>query len=522
LAEEGLVEPYVVFTAHENIFARCGPAGDFYRTDPLRLGQELEVYLETEDGWLGIRPPEGSFSWVPANSLDTDAAEKSGVVVDRRAVAWIGTHLGRARKYRWQVQLAEGEQVSIVGKTERDGKDGPELWYRIVPPSGEFRWVHRSQIAETSEALVQMHRKSSQDEPASADDSSPATLREVIGAALDLEPVGASSTDVESVATESRELPTVKRQPPPATEPQRLLDDQPIGSGVAAATYVEPEMSVSEDVQVRDIEAGRKAEPPSEELAADDSSWVTGSRTAIEADSERQMFSPSAAAVATPLRETTPPVLGTIVGNSSVRLTSQQLAERDARAAQMARQLATRVVNADINELQLELSRQMAAGSSAAVVEPIRQRAHTWIQRLNDPVERGRARVLIERVEQYQRVARRREGQAPVEVPLSSSGTLPTPTIGNVAAGSAAPPGANRKAFDREGFLVQVYSARPDSPPFALTDAAGQTLAYVSPSPGLNLRMHLNAKVGLYGQLSYLTGLETPHFIAREAVRISR
>ena len=45
-------------------YTRCGPADDYYRTDPLRQGQELQVYTETDDGWLGIRPPKESFCWV--------------------------------------------------------------------------------------------------------------------------------------------------------------------------------------------------------------------------------------------------------------------------------------------------------------------------------------------------------------------------------------------------------------------------------------------------------------------------
>ena len=65
-------EPYSVFVAEEESFAYCGPAEDYYRTDPLRYGQALEVYAETEDGWLGIRPPEDSFCWIPAETVELD------------------------------------------------------------------------------------------------------------------------------------------------------------------------------------------------------------------------------------------------------------------------------------------------------------------------------------------------------------------------------------------------------------------------------------------------------------------
>ncbi|QEG40747.1 SH3 domain-containing protein [Roseimaritima ulvae] len=529
-AEEGLVDPYVVFTAHEKVYARCGPAGEYYRTDPLRLGQELDVYLETDDGWLGIRPPEGSFSWVPASSIDADPAGRSGIVVDRRAVAWIGTHLGRARKYRWQVQLAEGEQVTILGQTERNSGEGPELWYRIVPPSGEFRWVHRSQIAESSEELVQMHRQIDSDRNAErrsrdADQPQKLSSRElesfadaplVVAADAELdaadqpyaEQANAARNPFEdqrrsdAVANQTTQTP---RSSPSATaseavEPTEDMEDQPVGSGVARTSFVEPEMSVESSVQLRDIESGRKAVPPAQDLAADDSSWVTGNREPAVRQVAASGPAIRNASTRGTLQETTPPVL-----KSVDQLTPLQ-------QQQQARQLSQRVVNADIDELQLELSRQMAAGASAAMVEPIRRRAQMWIEQLSDPLDRERARVLIERVEQYQRVSRRRDGQPPL-VPGATS--LPT-----VTPASAAVP--NARPFDREGYLVQVYSARPDSPSFALNNGAGQTLAYVSPAPGVNLRQHLNAKVGLQGEMSYLTGLETPHFIAKRVVRISR
>ena len=147
-------DSYTVFVAYEEAYTRCGPSSEYYRADPLRHGQQLEVYVETEDGWLGVRPPENSFCWVPASTVKADQTGEAGSITEDRTVAWIGTHLGRAKRYRWQVQLAKGEPVTIIGRSEREGPDGPQLWYRIVPPSGEFRWVSREQIVRTTEELI--------------------------------------------------------------------------------------------------------------------------------------------------------------------------------------------------------------------------------------------------------------------------------------------------------------------------------------------------------------------------------
>lgn len=73
--------------------------------------------------------------------------------------------------------------------------------------------------------------------------------------------------------------------------------------------------------------------------------------------------------------------------------------------------------------------------------------------------------------------------------------------------------------MEQNGYLVQVYSARSNSPPFALTDHAGRTVAYVTPAPGVNLRTHLNSQISVVGSRGYLTGLNTPHIMVTQAVR---
>ena len=42
-----------------------GPGIDFYTTDQLDRGSEIEVYKHLDNQWAAIRPPAGSFSLVP-------------------------------------------------------------------------------------------------------------------------------------------------------------------------------------------------------------------------------------------------------------------------------------------------------------------------------------------------------------------------------------------------------------------------------------------------------------------------
>ncbi len=180
-------------------------------------------------------------------------------------------------------------------------------------------------------------------------------------------------------------------------------------------------------------------------------------------------------------------------------VTSEQVAkvEAEARAA-------------DVDQLSLILSRLMAARASAAETEPVVRAAKLLTTSSIDQVMAGRARLLAERAEQYQRVSQRRDG----EVVIQSSSVPSIPQNEPLAAATLP-----QTSVSQVGYLVQVYSARANSPPFALTDHSGRTLAYVTPAPGVNIRMHLNSHIKVTGQQGFLRGLNTPHLLATQASR---
>ncbi len=126
---------------------RCGPGWDYYCTQQLVRGTQVEVYRHEPDGWLAIRPPGGSFSWLPARQVERAADRRVGKVLIDGAVAWVGSDVGSVTQHKWQVRLERNEQVEILG--ERSLSVGPgfatETYYQIAPPAGEFRWIHAEQ-----------------------------------------------------------------------------------------------------------------------------------------------------------------------------------------------------------------------------------------------------------------------------------------------------------------------------------------------------------------------------------------
>lgn len=78
------------------------------------------------------------------------------------------------------------------------------------------------------------------------------------------------------------------------------------------------------------------------------------------------------------------------------------------------------------------------------------------------------------------------------------------------------------QSFSGRGWLVPVLTARPDLPRFALTDAQGRILHFVSPSPGINLRRYMRQEVGIVGPSQPGRSGEANRLVADRVVVLNR
>ncbi|TWT91511.1 SH3 domain-containing protein [Stieleria varia] len=577
-------EPYVVFVAHDSAYTRCGPGSDYYRTDPLRHGQELDVYVETADGWLGVRPPENSFCWIPASATQSNSNGDTATIVEDKSVAWIGTHLGRARQYQWQVQLSKGESVTIIGKSERDGPDGPQTWYRIVPPSGEFRWIHQDQIVHSSEELVaSLQRiaekgktqtvKESNDRPkVAAYDRGPAELpiaeiqpasvssetdsfqAKVSRSELSDDASSRRSADSESRSTSGltiAEIPTLAPAPMPSRPTSAsAAPTEVIGSGVDQTSLTQPLSAAPTPAPVLSPLANVNLPAPVRD-AVDAAARFVGQPRLFEIGNENSV-APHGSEIATNNNWTpaSPRMPASLIPASSpqqyAQVTNHTEPPRPTSVPQRTRTVAQENIvrvedairGADLDQLQLVFSRLMAEAASAEEVAPVAREVSRMVNG-GDPAQANRAREVAERITRYQLVAARRDGNTVILPSNPAMNLVPTPQVpsnnssGNVQLMSATSTPAivpiNDTAAERvprvgeaTGYLVQVYSSRANSPPYALTDESGATLTYVTPYPGVNLRPHLNSEITVRGNQGYLQGVNTPHVLVTEAMRSTR
>jgi uncharacterized protein YraI len=126
--------PYVAYINSADVYVRSGPGRDYYPTEKLAKGVQVEVYRHDPGGWLAIRPPQGSFAWVSARHLDLEDGNLATVNSDR-TVARVGSSFSDVRDVI-QVRLDRDEKVELLETPESDSP-----WCKIAPPAGEFRWV---------------------------------------------------------------------------------------------------------------------------------------------------------------------------------------------------------------------------------------------------------------------------------------------------------------------------------------------------------------------------------------------
>jgi hypothetical protein len=139
--------PYAATVIHANAEVRCKPSTDpkLYPTNRLPQGARVLVLEERSDGWLGIQPPPGSFSWVNATQVERIVPTQANWVVKTDSVpVLIGGDIVQARPTVEGVRLARGTQLRVLGQEVRD-VDG-SVWLPIDSPAGEIRYLRADAV----------------------------------------------------------------------------------------------------------------------------------------------------------------------------------------------------------------------------------------------------------------------------------------------------------------------------------------------------------------------------------------
>jgi uncharacterized protein YraI len=140
--------PYEATIEAPEVYVRSGSGKQYYPTGKLRRGDTVVVHRHDPGGWFMIAPPAGSFCWVLGKHVQKTAANR-GTVTTNNVIVRVGSFESDIREV-WQRKLSQDDVVHIVGEkmlAPEKGSGPAELWYRIAPPRGEWRWIEGQAVA---------------------------------------------------------------------------------------------------------------------------------------------------------------------------------------------------------------------------------------------------------------------------------------------------------------------------------------------------------------------------------------
>jgi hypothetical protein len=460
--------PYVAYIAAQQSFARSGPGQQYYPTQQLALGHAVEVYRHDSEGWCAVRPPEGSFCWIPAHEVHRLSPNKAEISV-QTTVARVGSAVSPARN-AVQVMLRRGEQVDLLPP----GANDDPRWLRIAPPNGEFRWIAANGLSRTPPV-----------EGSTGVQLATGWTRQRVDNTV--QPAANESADAFSHllnSVPSAQPPYQGTAAPPAALPAVPANTDPNAVQVVAGSPASVELS-----------QGSALAPPA---LLNNSTPIPGAQPgAISID---------------PRTSTTPRVRfgnsPTITGPAPERVQEMQL--------RLSQIIVQPKEEWQLQQLQSEAISMLERSDSVSEREHIRDlleriakfqqvqsgapsAAPTEIALKNDSIAGEQFTGMTDKVRDL------------VQNDLGSK----DPFEGSAAPSTTTPTSPNEPRYDAVGRLKPVMSQTDENAPrYALVDDRGGVISFVTPGPDLNLQPYLGMRIGVNGSRGFMPEYRKAHVTA--------
>jgi hypothetical protein len=146
--------PYEATVTAAEVEIRCGPSADpkYYATSKLRQGEKVQVVREEDGGWLAIKPPHGSFSWINTRFIETVGKDAARVVGDDVPVRIGSEILNAPPTVEAKVKLKRGAQVVVLDSHGMPTEEG--TWLPIAPIPDEVRYIPGDAVKATPKVQV--------------------------------------------------------------------------------------------------------------------------------------------------------------------------------------------------------------------------------------------------------------------------------------------------------------------------------------------------------------------------------
>ena len=140
---------YVVKSPTADVTSGVGNPSLFYVTNRLKHGDRVEVVREEAGGWLAIKAPPGSVSWIMKRFLEPIGRDVWMVTSEADAEVRYGSEVRKEEPNVRSLWLKRGAQVQKAGEAV-SADDG--LWQPIESPAAEVRYIRSADVAPLAAA----------------------------------------------------------------------------------------------------------------------------------------------------------------------------------------------------------------------------------------------------------------------------------------------------------------------------------------------------------------------------------
>lgn len=422
------------------------------------------------------------------STLCAAAPKVEGVLAEpiRAAVASPGAPVrsGPADSYYLTDTLPEGATVEVY-KQNDDG------WCAVRPPEDSFSWVFAQNVRLINDDLAEITK----DEAAARVGSRLSSQRDVVQVRMK------QGERVAILGQDDRDGGVWYKIAPPAGEFRwmkardlGLEPSTPKSADAAAAVTTTDERYAVRTVAVEQTVAGEEAAP----IAAPPLAPVTTmpvATTPAPLPKPTDQWTPAKSPI--PTGDITP-----IAGAPA--------------AAVPTAPASTAEIAARLQQLELQLSRMVAEQPATWNIAPLEQSAEQLLASAQTIEDRTAVKATLAKIDKFSSI-QRRYAATPIAAPAAGiQSGMPQQPIASMTPTSAAPVTGNapNSPYDAVGILRPVVSKRPGAPQFALVNAQGQVLTFITPTPDVNLQPFVGQQIGVTGSRGYIPEFRRAHVTA--------
>jgi hypothetical protein len=496
--ERELEFPYTGRVIVQTARILSGPGERHYVCEELPKGAEVEVYRHDPDGWCAIRPLVDSFSLIPASSVEVVSNDLARIT-EVRAKVWVGTSVESQAEPLWQVALPKDDQVRLIAKVRFKQADGEELWYKIAPPAGEFRWIHIDDF-EVLPTPAEQDFPSTNAKPFGAQDVDSSSAK--IGESPSQDIVAA---DVKAASQENSDDQTTSAK---NSQPKARNGWRPIDADALA----------SPDMQDRSFDR-ESNEDPDDLTKNRDQSFTQATYTPRDEEASSEGLPPQDDST-----EQVPADFRSLYRKAELALSLEVLKtnSEEWNLKPLRKQAVSLARIAESTEEKNQIAEFAKKLDSFTALQWDR---HGAPGRDNLDNDRQVDRASLDQPEETSSFADELESamketeanlKAKVELTLDQDD-------GEIGAGAIDEAPKADLLYDGSGILNRLYSNEGKGPAiYVLQDENGKILKTVTPAPGYNLNRYLKQSVGIVGRRGFNQKLKTPHVTAERVILLER